>query len=112
MAAATSAGELTEAMAEGNNAARLAGAGMDWYAAILATTIDATQMGATRVGNALTKRAFKILSNYAKVLRRITLWKIDNHQQRLNERTQIILRCNSLSLQYNQNKKCRRKSQV
>ena len=29
MAAATSAGELAEAMAEGNNAARLAGAGMD-----------------------------------------------------------------------------------
>ena len=75
MAAATSAGELTEAIEEGDNAARLAGAGMDWYAAILATTIDATQMGATRVGNALTKRAFKILSNYAEVLRRITLWK-------------------------------------
>lgn len=62
MAAATSAGELAEAMAEGNNAARLAGAGMDWYAAILATTIDATQMGATRVGNAF-KTMFARYSN-------------------------------------------------
>ena len=54
MAAAISAGELAEGMAEGNNAARLAGASLDWYAGIIAATADATQMGASRVGNALT----------------------------------------------------------
>lgn len=56
MEAATSAGDLATAMAEGNNAARLAGASLDWYAGVLAATIDTTQMGASRVGNALTNK--------------------------------------------------------
>ena len=52
MKAAISAGELAQAMAEGNNMARISGASMNWYAGALAAVVSNTQMDSLRVGNA------------------------------------------------------------
>ena len=52
MEAAISAGGLAQAMAEGNNMARTAGASMNWYAGALAAVTSNTQLDPTRVGTA------------------------------------------------------------